>query len=108
MSQKRTKERSISDIIEKVSLWRKLYNGVYRDGNLIRYSLEDAATKVGVSKKSLDDYLLQLRFGKRFEFDFSKNRNEKVGVLRTFVKQKKAEENKNKKREASAKKKAPA
>lgn len=40
---KRTKERSISDIIEKVSLWRKLYNGVTRDGNLVRYSLEDAA-----------------------------------------------------------------
>jgi len=43
---KRTKERSIADIIEKVSLWRKLYNGVYRDGNLVRYSLEDAAKKV--------------------------------------------------------------
>jgi hypothetical protein len=55
---KRTKERSIADIIEKVSLWRKLYNGVYRDGNLVRYSLEDAAKKVSVSKKSLDDYLL--------------------------------------------------
>jgi hypothetical protein len=25
---KRTKERTISDIIEKVSTWRKLYNGV--------------------------------------------------------------------------------
>ena len=107
MSQKRTKERSISDIIEKVSLWRKLYNGVYRDGSLIRYSLEDAATKVGVSKKSLDDYLLQLRFGKRYEFDFSANRNEKVGVLRTFVKQKKAEDARNKKKDTAAKKKTP-
>jgi len=27
-SQKRTKERTIHEIIEKVSLWRKLYNGV--------------------------------------------------------------------------------
>jgi len=35
-----------------------LYNGVVRDGTLVRYSLEDAATKVDVSKKSLDDYLL--------------------------------------------------
>lgn len=26
--QKRMKERSIADIIEKVSTWRKLYNGV--------------------------------------------------------------------------------
>jgi hypothetical protein len=67
----RTKERTIQDIIEKVSLWRKLYNGVQdNDGNLLRYSLEDAAMKVGVSKKSLDDYLLQLRFGKKFGFDF--------------------------------------
>jgi hypothetical protein len=56
---KRTKERTIQDIIEKVSLWRKLYNGVNdSEGNLLRYSLEDAAQKVGVSKKSLDDYLL--------------------------------------------------
>jgi hypothetical protein len=75
-----------------VSLWRKLYNGVVRDGTLVRYSLEDAAVKVDVSKKSLDDYLLQLRFGKKYEFDFQKNKQEKVGVLRTYVKQKKVEE----------------
>ena len=56
---KRTKERTIQEIIEKVSLWRKLYNGVEDNkGNLVRYSLEDAALKVEVSKKSLDDYLL--------------------------------------------------
>ena len=43
-NQKRMKERTIQDIIEKVSLWRKLYNGVQdKDGNLLRYSLEDAA-----------------------------------------------------------------
>ena len=53
---------------------------------LQRWSLEDAAKKVGVSKKSLDDYLLQLRFGKKYGFDFETNRNEKVGVLRSFVK----------------------
>lgn len=69
-----------------MSLWRKLYNGVVRDGTLVRYSLEDAAVKVDVSKKSLDDYLLQLRFGKKYEFDFQKNKQEKVGVLRTYVK----------------------
>lgn len=85
-STKRTKERSIFDIIEKVSLWRKLYNGVMKDGELIRFSLEDAAQKVGVSKKSLDDYLLQLRFGKKYGFDFQEHRESKVGVLRTYVK----------------------
>ena len=93
---KRTKERSISDIIEKVSLWRKLYNGVTRDGNLVRYSLEDAASKVGVSKKSLDDYLLQLRFGKKYGFDFQKHRSDKVGVLRSYVKSQKTESSKMK------------
>jgi len=37
----------------------------------------------------LDDYLLQLRFGRKFAFDFSTNRDEKVGVLRHFVKEEK-------------------
>eukprot|EP00357_Protocruzia_adherens_P000120 CAMPEP_0115020620 /NCGR_PEP_ID=MMETSP0216-20121206/30287_1 /TAXON_ID=223996 /ORGANISM="Protocruzia adherens, Strain Boccale" /LENGTH=203 /DNA_ID=CAMNT_0002392595 /DNA_START=493 /DNA_END=1104 /DNA_ORIENTATION=- len=59
---RRTKERKIGFIIEKVALWRKLYNGIKgADGELVRYSLEDAAHRVGISKKSLDDYLLQLR-----------------------------------------------
>ena len=78
-----------------MSLWRKLYNGVLRDGNLVRYSLEDAASKVNVSKKSLDAYLLQLRFGKKYGFNFQEHKNDKVGVLRTFVKQKKNEAKKS-------------
>lgn len=98
------KERSIADIIEKVSLWRKLYNGVYRDGQLVRYSLEEAAVKVGVSKKSLDDYLLQLRFGKKYGFDFQKHRIEKVGVLRSYVKEQKAKNKKEGVKDSSMKK----
>jgi hypothetical protein len=36
-----------------------LYNGIDDGtGNLVRYSLEEAAQKIGISKKSLDDYLL--------------------------------------------------
>ena len=88
---KRTKERTISDIIEKVSTWRKLYNGIIDSGigkekRLKKWSLEDAAKVVGVSKKSLDDYLLQLRFGRKFGFNFENNKDSKVGVLRLFVK----------------------
>ena len=63
--QKRTKERKIGEILNKVCLWRKLYNG-YTDpitGETIKMSLEDAAHRVGISKKSLDDYLLQIRYG---------------------------------------------
>ena len=78
-----------------MSTWRKLYNGVMipnkdtGEVQLQRWSLEDAAAKVKVSKKSLDDYLLQLRFGKKFGFDFEKHRDSKVGVLRSFVKEQK-------------------
>ena len=79
---KRTKERLISEIIEKLKLWRKLYNGVHSDGTLVHYSLEGAAGKVGVKLKTLDDYLLQLRFGKKYGFDFQKHRNKMVGFLR--------------------------
>lgn len=75
-----------------MSLWRKLYNGVQdNEGNLLRYSLEDAAHKVSVSKKSLDDYLLQLRFGKKFGFDFQKHKDDKVGILRSYVKKEKSQ-----------------
>lgn len=93
LMKKRTKERTITEIIEKVSTWRKLYNGVMipnkdtGEVQLQRWSLEDAAAKVKVSKKSLDDYLLQLRFGKKFGFDFEQHRESKVGVLRSFVKE---------------------
>ena len=70
-----------------------MYNGVIipnattGEYQLQRWSLEDAAKKVKVSKKSLDDYLLQLRFGKKFGFDFHCNNDKKVGVLRCFVKE---------------------
>ena len=88
-AQKRTKERKIGFIIEKVSLWRKLYNGMPdHTGKTIRYSLEEAANLVGVSKKSLDDYLSQLRKGRKYGFDFNKSKDEKVGALRMFVKYK--------------------
>jgi len=56
---RRTKERQIRFVVERVSLWRKLYNGVdMGNGETVRYSLEDSANLVGISKKSLDDYLL--------------------------------------------------
>lgn len=96
---RRTKERKISFVIEKVSMWRKLYNGIQdNQGKIVRYSLEDAAKKVGISKKSLDDYLLQLRYGKKYGFDFNEHKEAKIGVLRAFVKKKKGEEKDKQKR----------
>jgi hypothetical protein len=86
--QKRTKERKIGEILEKVLQWRRLYNGTPdpKTGQMVKMSLEDAAQKVGISKKSLDDYLLQIRFGKKHGFSFNDHINDKVGVLRSFVK----------------------
>lgn len=82
---RRTKERKIGYIIgnalpcllmqEKVNEWRKLYNGDIVDskGKQIRLSLEEASQKVKISKKSLDDYLLQIRLGRKLGFNFNEN-----------------------------------
>jgi hypothetical protein len=84
---KRTKERKIGYIIEKVNTWRKLYNGFYDENSkFTKYSLDEAAKIIGISKKSLDDYLLQLRLGRKYGFDFNSNKTNKVGILRSFVK----------------------
>jgi hypothetical protein len=86
--QKRTKERKIGEILDKVLQWRRLYTGVIdpATGQTIKLSLDEAASRVNISKKSLDDYLLQIRFGKKYGFNFNDHFNERVGVLRTFVK----------------------
>lgn len=93
---KRTKERLVHEIIDKVSTWRQLYKGISVPNESDptkqvdkKLSLEEAAAKVGVTKKSLDDYLLQLRFGRKFGYDFEANKNSKVGELRQFVREEK-------------------
>ena len=81
------RERKIGYIIEKVYAWRKLYNGFKDENdNYNRYSLDKAAELVGVSKKSLDDYLLQIRLGRKYGFNFNENKYKKIGVLREWVK----------------------
>ena len=88
---KRAKERKIGYIINKVYIWRKMYCGFVDDnGQYVKLNLEEAADKVGISKKSLDDYLIQLRMGKMLGFNFNEHKNDKVGVLRTFIKKNKA------------------
>ena len=72
-----------------------LYTGFDKGGVFVKMSLEEAAAKVKISKKSLDDYLMQLRSAKKWNFDFDKHRHDKIGVVRTFVKMKKAEQKRN-------------
>ena len=55
----------------------------------MKYSLEEAAKVVGISKKSLDAYLFQIRFAHKYGFNFNEHYNDKVGVLRDFVRQNK-------------------
>lgn len=72
-----------------MALWRKLYIGFNDEkGENVHYELEDAASKIGVIKKTLDDYLLQIRNGKRYGFNFHKRKSDKIGELRSFVKEK--------------------
>eukprot|EP00826_Nyctotherus_ovalis_P063671 TRINITY_DN9338_c0_g7_i1.p1 TRINITY_DN9338_c0_g7~~TRINITY_DN9338_c0_g7_i1.p1 ORF type:complete len:242 (+),score=85.20 TRINITY_DN9338_c0_g7_i1:136-861(+) len=85
----RVKERELTEIIHKVKKWRDLYRGYLdKDGRRVKYSLEDAAKLVKLPKKTLDDYLQQLKLGKKFGFDFSANQHGKIGVLREFIKEK--------------------
>jgi len=84
---KKTKKRKIGQIIDKLKIWRSYYNGyVNYYGKLIKLSLYEAAGRVGIPKKSLDDYLLQIKLGKHYGFNFNKHKDDNIGVLRAFIK----------------------
>ena len=91
---KRVRERSICEIVKAVAIWRRLYSGIIRNGGdvMIRYSLDDAARKVGMSKKTLDDYLHLLRLGRKYNFPFKARQNDKTGQLRKFISKAKMQE----------------
>ena len=80
-------------MIEKVALWRKLYTGfVNEKGEFVHMDLDSSAAEIGIVKKTLDDYLLQIRNGKRYGFNFHKRSADKIGELRSFVKEHKQKE----------------
>lgn len=88
----RHKERTIHEALKLVAEWRKIHKEGYteQDSSEIIYpTLEEAAKRVGVVKKSLDDYFLMIKHAKLHGFDFEKNSNERFGVLRAFVKKNK-------------------
>ena len=75
-----------------MSQWRLFYRGCHYKGTFVKLSLEEAAQRVKISKKSLDDYLMQLRSAKKYGFEFEKHTQDKVGIIRSFVRKKKEEE----------------
>jgi hypothetical protein len=83
----RSKERTIAEVIELVKQWRDLHLNAHKSGNSSKkMNLQEAAKVLEVSKKSLDDYYCQLRLAEANNFDFSSNFHEKMGILRSFVK----------------------
>lgn len=87
----RVKERVLGTIVRKVKTWRELYLGCAL-GQERRLSLKEAAKAVRLPKKTLDDYLQQLKAGKRGGFDFAQHANQGVGTLRDFLRVRKAAE----------------
>ena len=79
--EKRIRERHISDVVKAVAVWRRLYHGVFFVDKvmIVRYSLSDAAKKVGIPRKTLDEYLRLLAMGREHGFDFVARREEKIG-----------------------------
>lgn len=60
-NKKRIKERFIGEVIEKVATWRKMHEGIEENGKKVQIPLDVAANRVGISKKTLDDYLFQIK-----------------------------------------------
>ena len=66
----------------KVSQWRELSQ------KTPKITLDEAAKVVDIPKKTLDDYFMHIKIASEHNFDFQTNLNEKIGVLRKFVKDK--------------------
>lgn len=74
------KERTIHDVLMKVAEWRKI-------NKVDKVSFEVAAQQVGLSRKTLDDYYLQIKLAETYGFDFQSHEYHGIGVLRRFVKE---------------------
>eukprot|EP00330_Aristerostoma_sp_ATCC50986_P009335 CAMPEP_0114588022 /NCGR_PEP_ID=MMETSP0125-20121206/10834_1 /TAXON_ID=485358 ORGANISM="Aristerostoma sp., Strain ATCC 50986" /NCGR_SAMPLE_ID=MMETSP0125 /ASSEMBLY_ACC=CAM_ASM_000245 /LENGTH=345 /DNA_ID=CAMNT_0001784221 /DNA_START=71 /DNA_END=1108 /DNA_ORIENTATION=- len=81
-------ERTIKEVVDLVNAWRALHDQskVNKAKGGKKLSLGEAAKKLGVPKKSLDDYMLIMKHAKVLGFNFAKNLDKKFGVMRTFVK----------------------
>ena len=108
LKSKRAKERTIGEIIKKVFLWKKIYQGIIDDkGNKKKITLQQAAEEVNLSKKSLDEYLNQILLGQKYGFNFNIHKNDKVGMLRGYVKkQQQLKDNSNNKKTIEKNKKS--
>mmetsp|Transcript_7327 Transcript_7327/g.6667 ORF Transcript_7327/g.6667 Transcript_7327/m.6667 type:complete len:376 (-) Transcript_7327:667-1794(-) len=76
---KRHPERTVGQVIQLISDWRMTAEST-------NSTLEKVAADVlHVPRKSLDDYMRALKLGKQYEFDFNAHMNDKMGILREFI-----------------------
>ena len=82
-----SRKRKLKNIIKLVYKSRKLFNGfVNEEGIFVKYSLEKAASIVGIPLKTLQDYLRLIRFAREAHFDFNKNKDKTISFLRKYLK----------------------
>mmetsp|Transcript_30552 Transcript_30552/g.27764 ORF Transcript_30552/g.27764 Transcript_30552/m.27764 type:complete len:120 (+) Transcript_30552:381-740(+) len=62
-TRRRNQERKVGEVLDLIQKWRSYYDGTQSPSSqkVGKFSLTDAATKVGVPKKSLDDYLMVIK-----------------------------------------------
>ena len=89
---KRIKERCIEEAARLVLTWREMWE----TSKTPKITLKQGAEIVGIAKKSLDDYLFQLRLGVKNGFDFGRFGSGKIGVLRSFNRRMKRKKNQGK------------
>ena len=82
-----SRKRKLKNIIKLVYKSRKLFNGFINEaGKFVKYSLEKAASIVGIPVKTLQDYLRLIRFAREAHFDFNKNKDKTISFLRKYLK----------------------
>lgn len=67
-------------------MWREYYDTSDNQTGRRLYTLDEAAQKVGIAKKTLDDYHNHLRVALQFDFNLERYCESKIGILRRFVK----------------------
>lgn len=86
---RRGNERKIADVIKALFIWRTLFmiGQIDAENKLRKYNRQEAAKLVNIPKKTLEDYLLQIRMALNNGFDFNMYSNTRFGVIRDFNRQ---------------------
>uniref|UniRef100_A0A7S3CQ69 Uncharacterized protein n=1 Tax=Strombidium rassoulzadegani TaxID=1082188 RepID=A0A7S3CQ69_9SPIT len=101
--QERHRNKTIGNIVHIVSIWTTLNSKRAGEDADIRsiYGSHGVPSQAEVNrvmeipKKTIDDYILHVRYGKFFNFDFGTHRESRIGVLRRFVEEKRREQKKS-------------